>query len=71
LIIHGFAKNESDAAYRAVSAGVNVEHGQQDSGWATGWAGKKRKITVAQIDDAVRPVLAVKIRMGLFETPVH
>jgi len=25
LIIHGFAKNESDAAYRAVSAGVNVD----------------------------------------------
>ncbi len=69
LIIHGFAKDETDAAYRAVSAGVNVDMASRILAGQLAGLVKNGKITVAQIDDAVRPVLAVKIRMGLFEHP--
>ncbi len=69
LIIHGFAKDESDAAYRALSAGVSVDMASRILSAQLPALVRSGKISVAQIDDAVRPVLAVKIRMGLFEHP--
>jgi beta-glucosidase len=69
LIIHGFAKDRTDAAYRAFSAGVNVDMGSRILSQQLAGLVKAGKISVAQIDEAVRPVLAVKIRMGLFEHP--
>ena len=69
LIIHGFAKDESDAAYRALAAGVNVDMASRILSTQLPGLVRSGKISVAQIDDAARPVLAVKIRMGLFERP--
>jgi beta-glucosidase len=69
LIIHGFAKDESDAAYRALTAGVSVDMASRILSAQLPALVQSGKISVAQIDDAVRPVLAVKIRMGLFEHP--
>jgi len=71
LIIHGFAKDETDAAYRALTAGVNVDMGSRILSQQLAGLVKSGKISVAQIDEAVRPVLAVKIRMGLFEHPYN
>ena len=69
LIIHGFAKDETDAAYRALTAGVSVDMASRILWQQLAGLVKSGKISVAQIDEAVRPVLAMKIRLGLFEHP--
>jgi beta-glucosidase len=69
LMNHAFAANEAEAARAALTAGVDVEmvsrlynkHGEQLL--------KDRKLTLAAIDEAVRRVLRIKFRLGLFERP--
>jgi len=71
LKTHGFAMDAADAAVRAFHAGVNMEMavGSGDFGAYLPLALKEGRITVAQLDDAVRPILETKIRLGLFEHP--
>jgi beta-glucosidase len=69
LVTHGFASDSEDAAYRAISAGLNM-----DMDGDTLFPNVSRllaagKITPAQLDNAVRPILEMKIRLGLFEHP--
>ena len=69
LVTHGFARDRAEAACRAVSAGLNMDmasHTLIENVPALVAAGK---ITPVQLDDAVRPILETKIRMGLFEHP--
>ena len=69
LIIQGFASDGRDAAFRALSAGVNMD--MASSTYLHNLSGLVEEGTLkeAQIDAAVRPILAVKVRMGLFEEP--
>jgi beta-glucosidase len=69
LITHGFARDVQDAAYRALTAGVNMDMASGTYLASLGRLVKDGKISVARIDDAVRPVLAMKVRLGLFEHP--
>jgi beta-glucosidase len=71
LKTHGFAKDSQDAALRAFNAGVNMEMalGKTAYGEYLPEALKSGQITIKQIDDAVRPILETKIRLGLFEHP--
>ena len=69
LVTHGFARDEKDAAYQAFSAGVNVDMASRILAAQLPELLRSGKISEAQIDEAVRPVLAVKFRMGLFEHP--
>jgi beta-glucosidase len=71
LTTHGFAKNSQDAALRAFSAGVNMEMGlgKTEFGATLPESLKDGRITIKQLDDAVRPILEMKIRLGLFEDP--
>jgi beta-glucosidase len=69
LLTMGFARDRADAARRAVAAGVDME---MASGTFTEHLARlvnEGVLPVAQVDDAVRRVLAVKVRLGLFETP--
>ena len=69
LVTHGFASDNEDAAYRAISAGLNMD---MDSDTLLPNVPKllaAGKITPTQLDDAVRPILEMKIRLGLFEHP--
>ncbi|MDP9220293.1 MAG: beta-glucosidase BglX [Actinomycetota bacterium] len=69
LIPHGLAADGADAATHAMRAGVDMEMvstNYVDSGLALLQA---HKITMAQVDDAVRRILTVKIDLGLFEHP--
>lgn len=69
LIPHGFAADEADAARLGLTAGTDIEmvsrlynqHGAEllDQGL----------ITMEQLDEAVRRVLRLKFRLGLFENP--
>lgn len=69
LINHGLAANESEAASAAINAGVDIEmvsrlfnkHGAQLL--------QDGKLSQATLDEAVRRVLRIKFRLGLFEKP--
>ncbi|MDQ3133938.1 MAG: beta-glucosidase BglX, partial [Acidobacteriota bacterium] len=69
LMNHALAADEKDAAQHALNAGVDIEmvsrlynqHGEQLL--------KERKLSLAKIDEAVRRVLRIKFRLGLFERP--
>ncbi len=69
LIVHGLAADGADAARHALRAGVDMEMvstNYVDNGLALLRA---HKITMAQVDDAVRRILGVKEDLGLFEHP--
>jgi len=69
LVIQNFARDGKDAAYRALSAGLNMDMASNTyPQYLPGLVGEGR-ISKAQIDEAVRPILAVKFRLGLFEHP--
>jgi len=69
LVTQGFAKDGEDAAKRGAAAGVNM-----DMGSATYLEHMKAlidagQISAAQLDDMVRPILAAKYHVGLFDHP--
>lgn len=69
LIEHGFAENESEAAAKALSAGVDMEMvsgayvAHLEALIASG------QVESARLDDAAARVLGAKFRKGLFERP--
>jgi len=69
LIPHGFARDPQDAAYRALTAGLNMDMASGTYLQNLGPLVKQGRISPALIDEAVRPILALKIRLGLFEHP--
>lgn len=69
LQTHGFAKDPADAADRAVSAGLDMD---MASGTYTQHLAKLvagGKVTEAQLDASVLPILEAKYRLGLFNHP--
>jgi beta-glucosidase len=69
LQTHGFARDPQDAAWRGLTAGVNMDMGSLTYLRNLESLVQSGKVSMTQIDDAVRPILEVKIRMGLFEHP--
>lgn len=69
LITHGHARDGEDAAYKAFSAGLNMDMASGTYLKFLGAEVKQGRISVKQIDDAVLPILETKIRLGLFEHP--
>lgn len=70
LVRQGLAKNPTDAAARALNAGEDMESGFLKPAFVNlPEALKEGKITAATLNEAVRRVLEMKIRMGLFEHP--
>jgi len=75
LVTHGFAEDKSDAAARALTAGVDMEmslpidpiSGAYSSSLAKHL--QEGRVTKAQLDEAVRRVLEAKFKAGLFENP--
>jgi len=69
LAIQGFARDGRDAAFRALSAGLNMD--MASGTYLQNLAGlvKDGTLKMNEIDAAVRPILAIKVRMGLFEQP--
>ena len=69
LVTHGFATDKQDAGFRALTAGVNMDmasHTYLDHIPALVAAGR---IPMSLIDELVRPVLAAKFKLKLFEHP--
>ena len=69
LVIQGFARDGRDAAYRALSAGLNMDMASNTYPQHLAGLVNDGTIKLADIEAAVRPILEIKIRMGLFEQP--
>jgi beta-glucosidase len=69
LINHGIASNGADAAREALSAGVDMEMVSRLYGKHVGDLIKEGKLTQRNVDEAVRRILRIKFRLGLFEKP--
>jgi beta-glucosidase len=68
---HGYAKDVSEAALYAFNAGVDMEMALDFTAYSKSLATalERGQVTAQQVDDAVRPILEMKIRLGLFEHP--
>jgi beta-glucosidase len=72
LVTHGVASDGAQAALKAIKAGTNMEMippGQSANMGALPAAVQAGKLALGDLDAMVRPILAAKIRMGLFENP--
>jgi len=71
LEIHGYAKDVSEAALYAFKAGVNMEMAIDFTAYSKGLsvAVRRGEITEEEIEAADRPILEMKVRLGLFEHP--
>jgi beta-glucosidase len=68
---HGYAKDVYEAGLYAFNAGVNMEMALEFTAYSKSLATavERGQITAQQIEDAARPILEMKIRLGLFEHP--
>ena len=69
VINHGLAAGESEAALAALSAGVDMEMVSRLYGKYIPALIREGKISQAIVDNAVRRILRIKFRLGLFEKP--
>ncbi len=69
LTTHGFAKDDEDAAVRAVNAGVDMEMSTTNFQDTLPNALKQGLVTEATINNAVRNILIAKYKLGLFKNP--
>ena len=70
LVTHGFSADLTDAAARAISAGVDMEMAISDPAFAhLPEALQTGAVSEAALDAAVRRILETKLRLGLFDNP--
>ena len=69
LQVHGFAADPSDAAYKAIQAGAGMDMASQTFRKSLPNLVASGRVTTAQIDAAVLPILELKFQIGLFEHP--
>jgi len=65
----GVAKDKKEAASKAFNAGVEMDMMNQSYDKHLATLVKEGKVTQAVLDDAVKRVLRIKFRLGLFEKP--
>jgi beta-glucosidase len=69
LLAHGFAADEAEAARQALAAGVDMEMVSRLYAQHVPGLVKRGALPVSVIDEAVRRILRIKARAGLFESP--
>jgi beta-glucosidase len=70
LVTHGFAEDLTDAAARAMTAGVDLEMAIQDPAYAhLPEALQAGAVSQDVLDASVRRILEAKLRLGLFDNP--
>ncbi|WP_211316441.1 glycoside hydrolase family 3 N-terminal domain-containing protein [Niabella yanshanensis] len=65
----GVAKDKKDAAFKAFTAGVEMDMMNRSYDNNLGTLVKEGKVSKQLLDDAVKRVLGVKFRLGLFDRP--
>jgi len=69
LVTHGIAEDIADAAALALRAGIDIDLNGEAYTRGLPIALQRGSATTAQVDDAVRRVLQLKARLGLFDDP--
>ena len=69
MISHGFCADAKDAAEKAVNAGVDMDMVSEAYIGNLVRSVEEGKVSMQVIDDAVRNILRLKFRMGLFDNP--
>ncbi len=69
LQTHGYAKDPEDAAYKAVTAGLDMDMASLTYPKYLAGLVHSGKVTEAQLDAAVLPILQTKYELGLFDHP--
>jgi beta-glucosidase len=69
LLKHGIAANEAEAAGKALSAGVDMEMVSRLYAQNLPRLVQQGAVPVSVVDEAVRRILRIKVRAGLFENP--
>jgi beta-glucosidase len=69
LLAQGFAREGKDAAARALTAGLDMDMASGTFAQHLVALVKQGTLEETQIDAAVRRILSVKLRLGLFEAP--
>lgn len=69
MVVHGYAEDEKDAAYKAMMATGDIEMVSTTYPRFLEELINEGKITEAQLDKAVMRVLELKDRLGLFDNP--
>lgn len=69
MINHGYAADGKDAARLSLNAGVDMEMVSRHFNQQGPALLQERKVSQATIDEAVRRILRIKFRLGLFERP--
>ena len=69
LRTHGYAADPADAAAKAITAGAGMDMASQTYRHTLAQLVASGRISRAQIDSAVLPILEVKYRIGLFDHP--
>ena len=69
MIAHGFCKDRKDAAFKSIAAGVDMEM-VSESFIKNGKAlVEEGTLNIKDVDEAVRNILRIKYRLGLFDNP--
>lgn len=69
MINHGFCTNEKEAAEKALLAGIDMEMVSETFIKNLPSSLQEKQISIQEIDRAVRNILKLKYRLGLFENP--
>ncbi|MBN1138851.1 MAG: beta-glucosidase BglX [Anaerolineae bacterium] len=69
MVTQGFARDGRDAALRALSAGLDMDMASNTYLQHLAGLVEDGTLKLDEIDAAVRRILAIKVRMGLFEQP--
>ncbi|QBE64210.1 glycoside hydrolase family 3 N-terminal domain-containing protein [Pseudoduganella lutea] len=69
MVVHGYAKDLSDAAVKAINAGSDMDMEGEAFIAHLAQAVKDGKVPQKNVDDAVRRILRKKFEMGLFDDP--
>ena len=69
MITHRYAADEKDAAYKAITAGLDMEMVSECYAKNLVSLVKEGKVSMKLINDAVRRILEQKYKLGLFEDP--
>lgn len=69
MIAHGFVKDAKDAAEKSINAGVDMDMVSESFIQNLEKSISEGKVSIATVDNAVRNILRLKYRMGLFDNP--
>jgi beta-glucosidase len=69
LVTHGYASDSEDAAYKAITAGLNMDMASLTYTHNLAKVVKEGKVSEAYIDQMVLPILEAKFDLGLFDHP--